>query len=182
MNLYIMRHGTTVWNEIGRTQGRSQNRLSKAGIELVKNASKKFKNVKIDLIITSPLMRTKQTSNLMNTYHNVKVIQDSRLIEIDQGLFTGKFHVMFTPEEKEIRRRRDPKFGIESYQSVYTRAKEFLQYLLDKRPAQNILVVTHNAIATMLEKIITGQNINWENKDSRLFNIFENEEIKHFEL
>ena len=31
MNLYIMRHGTTTWNEKGITQGRSNNKLSKKG-------------------------------------------------------------------------------------------------------------------------------------------------------
>ena len=34
MNLFVMRHGTTVWNEKGITQGRTNNRLSKSGIEL----------------------------------------------------------------------------------------------------------------------------------------------------
>ena len=46
MNLYVMRHGTTVWNEKGITQGRTNNRLSKKGIELVKQVAKQYQNVK----------------------------------------------------------------------------------------------------------------------------------------
>lgn len=182
MNLYVMRHGTTIWNEIGRTQGHSNNRLSKEGKIKVEEASKSFKNTHIDIIIASPLMRTMQTSNIMNRYHHVKIIKDKRIIEIDQGVFTGRLHSSFTDEEKEIRKRRDKNYGIENYTSVYNRAKEFLEDILSNPPAENILIVTHNAVATMLEKIITGQSINWNNTDSKLFNIFGNAEIKHFSL
>ena len=91
MNLYVMRHGTTVWNEKGITQGRSNNRLSKNGIELTELVSKKFKDIKFDVIISSPLMRTIQTANIMNKYHNVKVFKDDELLEIDQGIFTGHY-------------------------------------------------------------------------------------------
>ncbi|MGN1208302.1 MAG: histidine phosphatase family protein, partial [Christensenellales bacterium] len=88
MNLFVMRHGTTIWNEKGITQGRSQNRLSKTGIELAKERAKEYANTKFDVIVCSPLMRTVQTANIMNKFHNVKILKDERLLEIDQGYFT----------------------------------------------------------------------------------------------
>ena len=75
MKLYLMRHGTTLWNEKDITQGRSSNRHSKNGVELTKKVSKEFKNNKIEVIISSPLMRTMQTANIMNIYHNVVLVQ-----------------------------------------------------------------------------------------------------------
>ena len=71
-----MRHATTRWNELGITQGHTHNRLSKTSIELTNKLSDDFKNTQIDLIITSPLMRSVQTSNIMNKHHNVKIIKD----------------------------------------------------------------------------------------------------------
>ena len=99
MNLYIMRHGTTGWNEKGITQGRSQNRLSKEGKFLAQKQAEKFKNVKFDVIFSSPLMRTMQTANIMNAFHGVKIVKDERLTEIDQGIFTGRHKDSLSSEE-----------------------------------------------------------------------------------
>ncbi|MBP3630184.1 MAG: histidine phosphatase family protein, partial [Clostridia bacterium] len=71
MKVYVMRHGKTVWNEKNRIQGLSRNRLSKTGDELVKIVAERYKNVQFDVIFASPLMRTMQTANIMNSYHNV---------------------------------------------------------------------------------------------------------------
>lgn len=36
MKVYVMRHGTTIWNENGITQGHTNNRLSQKGKSLTK--------------------------------------------------------------------------------------------------------------------------------------------------
>ena len=64
-----MRHGTTVWNEKGITQGRSSNMLSQSGKALTEQAANMLKDVQIDVIFASPLMRTMQTANIINKYH-----------------------------------------------------------------------------------------------------------------
>ncbi len=60
MDIYVMRHGTTVWNEKRILQGITKNRQSKNDIELVNNVAVQYKDVKFDVIISSPLMRTMQ--------------------------------------------------------------------------------------------------------------------------
>ena len=87
MEIFVMRHGKTVWNEKCITQGRTQNRLSKQGKIDAEKQAVNFKNEKIDLIFASPLMRTMQTANIMNKYHGVKILKDNRIIEFDQGIF-----------------------------------------------------------------------------------------------
>ena len=64
MKVYVMRHGTTVWNEKRITQGRTNNRLSKNGKALTEEVALKHKDVKFDAIYSSPLMRTMQTTTL----------------------------------------------------------------------------------------------------------------------
>ena len=178
MNLYVMRHGTTVWNEIGRSQGRSMNRLSQSGKALVEKVSEEYKDVPFEMIISSPLMRTMQTSNIMNRNHGVKIVKDEHLIEIDQGIFTGRLHKTFTEEEKQIRQRRDAKFGIESYQSVHKRVKKFLEGLKKNCKHKNVLVVTHNNVATLIEKTINDEKVDYS--DYRGVNVFANGEVKKF--
>ena len=50
MNIYIVRHGTTVWNQKGISQGHSQNRLSESGKQLVIQTANKHKDTKFDII------------------------------------------------------------------------------------------------------------------------------------
>ena len=132
MNLYVMRHGTTVWNEKKITQGHSQNRLSQSGKELVEQVAKKYKDVKFDVIISSPLFRTIQTSNIMNKYHNAKIIKDNLLIEIDQGLFTGRSAKTLTEEEIILKKQRSKFAKMESFEECFERVKGFMQIFKNK--------------------------------------------------
>ena len=75
MKIYVLRHGTTFWNEEGRTQGRRQNKLSENGKKLAELTAEKLKDKQIDIVYASPLMRTMQTANIVNKYHNAKIIK-----------------------------------------------------------------------------------------------------------
>ena len=88
--LLILRHGITVWNELKITQGRTNNSLSERGEKEVENTALAFKDKKVDLIYCSPLKRTIQTAEIFNFFHNSPIIFDDRLIEIDQGIFSGR--------------------------------------------------------------------------------------------
>jgi probable phosphoglycerate mutase len=173
-----MRHGTTVWNEKGITQGRTNNRLSKKGIALTKDVAEKYSNSNFDIIYCSPLMRTVQTANLMNKFHNVKVIKDKRLIEIDQGIFTGRSKCDLTEEEKNLKFARAESCGMESYQSVYNRTKNFLLDIRNNCKFNNVLIITHNCNATFLEDLLLKIDVNFNN-DNHLRS-FKNAEIKQF--
>lgn len=180
MNLYVMRHGTTVWNEKGITQGRSNNRLSKKGIELTKKSALNFKNQKIDVIITSPLMRTIQTANIVNKYHNAKILKDELLIEIDQGIFTGRISKSLSKEELVLKKTRSKLAKMESYENCFQRAKSFITTIKQKYNYQNVLVITHNCVATFIENILLKKPINFN--DAKFLVNFNNAEIKKFQI
>lgn len=180
MKIHIMRHATTRWNELGITQGHTHNRLSKKSIELTNKLALDFKNTNIDLIITSPLMRSVETSNIMNKYQSVKVIKDARLIDIDQGIFTRtKFHKL-SEEKKQMRLNRVPEAKLEPYQSVYNRTLDFYLDIKEKYKNLNLLIVTHTINASILELLINDIKIDYDNP-LHLRN-FKNGEIKSFEM
>ena len=178
MNLYIMRHGTTVWNEKGITQGRTNNRLSKKGISLTKDVAERYRNIEFDVIYCSPLMRTVQTANIMNKFHNVKVIKEERLIEIDQGIFSGRSKCSLTEEEEKLKFSRSKLCNMESYQSAYNRAKDFLIDIKKNCVFNNILIITHNCMATFLEDLLLGVDVDFENDEH--LRTFKNAEVKNF--
>lgn len=171
-----MRHGRTVWNEKHICQGRSQNRLSKTGKLQTEEQAEKFKNVKIDLIFTSPLMRTMQTTNIINKFHNAKVIRDARIIEVDQGIFTGKSKDKLTDEEKfEINKSKENN-KMETYEEIYNRTLDFLNDLRKNYKDKKILVVTHGMIASYIEKI--GKRDGLNKNELKNYSNFLNAEIK----
>ena len=55
MKLYVMRHGQTDWNVLGKIQGISDTELNETGIKQAKEAKEKFNQLEIDLIFCSPL-------------------------------------------------------------------------------------------------------------------------------
>ena len=173
-----MRHGTTVWNEKHISQGRSNNRLSKSGKELVEKSAIKYQNTKFDVIVVSPLTRTVQTANIMNKYHNVKKIKDNRIIEIDQGIFAGRKVSSLSEKEKEQRLSRAKECNMESFEEIYDRTKLFVENLKKDYPYDSVLVVTHNWIASLIEGFL--QNKIGDMEKIRFWANFDNAEVKHF--
>lgn len=177
MKLYVMRHGTTVWNEKDITQGRSNNRLSKNGKLLTKSVAEKYKNTNFDVIICSPLMRAVQTANIMNKYHNVKVIKDEYLTEIDQGIFTGRKKDSLTKQERLLKASKSKKAKMESYEECYNRIDMFMKNI-NKYNYNSILIVTHNCCASFIEDNILKKKIDFSSED--FIRSFKNAEIKEF--
>ena len=180
MKIYVMRHGETVWNSKGITQGRSNNRLSKNGKAQAELAAEKLKNEKIDLIICSPLMRTVQTANIMNKYHHAKVIKNEKINEVDQGIFTGKKFKDLSEEEKNWKRQRPKEAGMESIEEVVERVESFIFELKKKYEDKNLLVVTHNLVASAIESISKFKEFDDSYFRSKVK--FENAELKCIEI
>lgn len=180
MKIYVMRHGTTNWNEIERIQSRSQNRLSKAGIEIVEKRALEYKDVKFDIIYASPLMRTMQTARIMNKYHNVPIIKDERIIEIDQGILAKRLMKSLTEEERRFKVVRSALYKMESYESVFKRTKEFLEWLIKNEIHENILIVSHNNLCSFMEYILKNEEVDFG--DHEKINCFGNAEVKCFEV
>ena len=177
MNIYVMRHGTTIWNEKGITQGRSNNRLSKSGIELTKQTANLLKPIHFDIIFCSPLFRTVQTANLINEYHKIIINKDNHLIEIDQGIFTGRHKDSLTNQEKQLKIERSKICGMESYEEVYIRTLNFINEL-KKEKYNNVLIVTHNLNASLIELILTNQDFYKVKKEA--YKTFKNAQFKKF--
>ena len=61
MKLYVIRHGRTKCNDEHKYNGKLDEDINEIGIEQAKKASEEVKNLDIDLIICSPLLRTRHT-------------------------------------------------------------------------------------------------------------------------
>ncbi len=89
-DFYIFRHGQSSYNLAGRTQGRTNDSvLTQLGREQAREVGQKLKNCGIEVIVTSPLERARETAKLANETLNVPLLVDERFIEVDVGEIEG---------------------------------------------------------------------------------------------
>ena len=88
MKLYVVRHGQTNEN-IGKImQGNMDTQLNEKGIEQARSARDKLKDVKIDVIFSSPKARALDTAKIISD-GKIPIICDDRLRSRNHGEFEG---------------------------------------------------------------------------------------------
>lgn len=86
--VYLIRHGETEWNKIGRFQGSTDIALSEDGIKQAYLAADVLKG-KFDYIYASPLSRAKQTADIIGEASNITAQIEADIREINFGLWEG---------------------------------------------------------------------------------------------
>lgn len=145
MKLYVIRHGKTKCNKENKYNGRYDEDINEEGIKQAIEASNFIKNLDIDLIFCSPMIRTKHTCALINV-NCIPVIYDERLIERDTGILTqqnlGEYY--FTDYYNYY--SNNIVENLESLPDLFRRVHSFLDELKEKYSDKNILLVTHGAV------------------------------------
>jgi probable phosphoglycerate mutase len=89
--MLLVRHGETDWNREKRFQGQIDVPLNENGRIQGEKAAFFLKDIPIDRAITSPMLRPKETAELILQFHpDVSLETDDRLKEISHGLWEGK--------------------------------------------------------------------------------------------
>ena len=89
MELYIFRHGRTVWNAQRKIQGDTDIALAKEGIDMAKAVAEKIADIHFDAIYSSPLQRAYETACILRGSRALEVIKDDRLRELNFGVLEG---------------------------------------------------------------------------------------------
>ena len=89
MVLYVVRHGETDWNKVKRVQGHTDIPLNEYGRHLARETAKGLKETRIDLAITSPLIRAKETAQIILGTRQIPLLEDPRIKEIGFGEYEG---------------------------------------------------------------------------------------------
>jgi len=153
---FVMRHGETECNIKGEVSSTVNNndRLTKNGISQVEESASLLKDKNIDLIITSPFIRTKETVELLADqigYDKEKIIFDDRLHEMSVPMYEGRkwmeYHNDFPKTVENFYKAPE---GNESYDDVRRRSMSVLYDLESKFFGKNILIVTHGSPAWLM--------------------------------
>jgi broad specificity phosphatase PhoE len=90
MNIYLIRHGESMWNKEQRVQGREDPGLSAAGKRQAKAAAKRLKKEGIKVVYSSDLRRAAQTAKTIADTARAKVVLMPELEEMILGAWQGK--------------------------------------------------------------------------------------------
>lgn len=138
------------------------NPLTKVGRQMVKESAEKFKNsgVVIDLIFSSPLLRTRQTSAILSKIFKKRPKIDKRLREIGFGKFNGEHLVgMWKSFDYEYERINKGADGGESYQEILDRMWAVVEDLEKKYAGKTIMLVSHEGPSFLLQGKFMGLSI-----------------------
>ena len=150
MKLYIIRHGQTDWNRARLLQGRTDIPLNEWGRRVAQLTKEGLKDVVFDMAFTSPLIRARETAELILEGRNIPIIDDDRLIEVNFGPYEGESFQLEDENLQNFFSKPEVYYsvdGSESIESVFERTATFLSELYKKQECQNstILVSTHGA-------------------------------------
>lgn len=175
--LYIVRHGETDWNVKKLLQGKTDIELNENGKHQAELLKDKININNIDVVICSPLIRTRQTAEILIS-NKLDIKYDKLIVERGFGNYEGK------PIEFELIGKQwdyklnDKENGIESIQDCLKRAQRFIDKLNKEYNNKNILIVSHGSFIKALHFCIKGYN---EETDFLSFNP-KNAEVYEYEI
>ncbi len=170
-NFYIFRHGICPFNILGFIQGQTHDgSLTEQGQKQALTIGQRLKDKNIEIIVSSPLKRTRQTALIANTLLNVPIWVDNRLKEVNMGVVEGMHYTVVEKEYGELYKKwrtctlddTDTRFEKgESKAEVRQRVFEALNYYASETNFQNIAISGHGITIsqTLLSLGIQTQSI-----------------------
>lgn len=168
MELYIIRHGTTEWNQSRRLQGSSDIPLDEGGRSLARDAAKGMSGIRFDRCWSSPLKRAVETAGIILKGRNIPIETDERLREMGFGELEG--HVLDARTDPDashaleltIHGYRPPKGG-ETMEHLLERTASFFDWLVRQEELEDkrILISMHGASGRALMHRVWGGDSFW---------------------
>ncbi len=160
-NYYIIRHGEGDHNveDILSSNIKNPHHLTDHGREEVMLTSQALKDKNIDIIITSPMVRTRETTDIVveQLAYQGAVEIDERISEFNFGDYNLKnvelYHNYFNSVKERLTKRLP---NGECINDVRLRIGEFLYETDAKYEGKNILLVTHDGPATIMLALAEG--------------------------
>jgi len=155
IQLTVVRHAQSEHNKSGVYAGKFDADLSEEGRLAAETLAKDFTG-DFDVIITSPLKRTRQTAEILNKDLKLKLETNDLLVERDYGNLEGlsweEFEQKFPEEAAQNFEHFQPKLEKgETIAQVEERIDKFLNWLKESG-YKNPLIVTHAGIIRIFER------------------------------
>ncbi|MCX3309917.1 2,3-diphosphoglycerate-dependent phosphoglycerate mutase GpmB [Pantoea vagans] len=162
LQVYLVRHGETVWNAERRIQGQSDSPLTEKGEQQAYQVGERVKHLGITHVIASDLGRTRRTAEIIADACGCAVMLDPRLRELNMGVLEKRPLDGLTAEEEQWRATlvngteggRIPEG--ESMTEMATRMHAALNACLELPAGSRPLLVSHGMALGSLVSTILG--------------------------
>lgn len=156
----FLRHGESVGNAENRFQGHADFLLTETGLAQAHALATRWKaeGRTFERAVSSPLLRARQTAEVICTALDIPLAFDPDWKEIDNGLIAGlntEEAALVVPKPAFMTPYTHFGNTGESRWELYLRAGRAIQHLLDQ-PAASTLVVAHGGVLNMTMYAILG--------------------------
>lgn len=153
MNLYVVRHGETIWNVERKVQGITDIPLTEKGRKDAEELQELISTLNIDVVISSPLDRARETAKIL-VNNSLPINTDDRIKERDWGMNEGAlidtvdrwdcWDVILNTKVQNIECIQDFMYRVSSFiEDIKVRYKDF-----------NVLIVTHSAVSRVIHYLL----------------------------
>jgi Fructose-2,6-bisphosphatase len=153
MKLYVVRHGQTDWNLDHKVQGITDIELNDLGRNQAYELQELIKDIEIDIVISSPLLRAKETAEIL-VDGKLLVLLDDRLTERSWGDNEGKsidevdrincWNVSLNVDTNNIEKLHD----------FMNRVSSFIEEIKLVYSNKNVLIVAHSAVVRVVHYLL----------------------------
>jgi len=150
----FIRHGETDWNKLGKIQGKTDIPLNKNGKLQAEKISIMLKASEWDSIMTSPLIRAKETAEIIDEVLQLPFIEMNAFKERDFGDAEG-----LMPEERTalFSDRNYP--NMEPRDLFIVRLEKGLSHIVQMYPHKKVLLVAHGGVINTILSVLSKGEI-----------------------
>jgi broad specificity phosphatase PhoE len=164
-SITLVRHGESTWNELGLIQGHDNTaQLTPRGRDQARYAAESLRGLGFQALVTSDLDRARETAEIVGSVLGLVASTDPLLRERGFGVLEGHPLSELTPSITGIDHRVmvNPEASAvdgESFREVVARAQLFVKRMIDERPGQRVLTVSHGGTIRALRASVTDESL-----------------------
>ncbi|MDE6025866.1 MAG: histidine phosphatase family protein [Lachnospiraceae bacterium] len=170
MEIYIVRHGQTLWNQGKRLQGSTDIELNDNGRDLAIKTGLALMDTTINVIYSSPLRRAYETASLIRGDRDIEIITDDRIKELSFGHFEGEnFSELLKDDSLTFKyffkkpHLYKPASDGETLEHLIERAGQFMMEVIEplEKQYERVMIVAHGALNKAIMSYIKKHSIEY---------------------
>ncbi|MEJ2264273.1 MAG: histidine phosphatase family protein [Anaerolineales bacterium] len=162
--LVLIRHGETDWNVEGRYQGQADPPLNARGMAQAERLAEELEQTGLEVLYTSPLLRARQTAEIVCEDLGIPLQVEPRLMEIHQGDWQTRLRREIEELYPEVFRRWEmepwqvtPPKG-EHLMQVQKRVNAAVDEIVTRHTSQTIGIVAHRIPIALIKVRYQGMD------------------------
>jgi broad specificity phosphatase PhoE len=153
-NFFLVRHGETDWNRLGRIQGATDIPLNDTGRDQARATGEKMQGRKWDVIVSSPLSRALETASIIASC--IGLPEPTPVPDIVERNY-GEAEGMTGPELEAFYPDDTPVPGRETREAVKVRVLAAMHSIAAANKGKNVIIVAHGGVIRAVLQSTTGQ-------------------------